>query len=205
MNEKQLVPAVCLSALIYISGCSGVGSDVQAGRNALQTGRANDAVAYLMRAADKEPNYRTPSRVGESVLGLLGRAYLDSGNNSDARQTLEKAVKLNPDDALAHLYLGIALVRTGEPERGRKEIAAGLRAVNDTLEYIAADRVTGFYWDPAMQIRNEIKTALGAKFDDNQLAQAAERIGREFDEEIDQARRDESRSRGGSDSSGGGS
>ena len=56
---------------------------------------------------------------------------------------LERAVKLDNDDPLAHLYLG----KTGEVGRGRKEIEVGHRAIDDTLEYIQEDRVSGFYWE----------------------------------------------------------
>ena len=60
------------------------------------------------------------------------------------------------------------------------------------------------FWDPNMQIRNDIRKSLAAKLDDAQLAMAAERIGSQFDEEIDEARRDESRRRGGGSDGGGG-
>lgn len=203
ISDRRLIVS-CLSALLFIAGCSGVGGDVQAGRNALQTGRANEAIGYLTRAASADPDYKIPYRVRASVLGYLGRAYLETGRDAEARQTLEKAVNLDNDDPFAHLYLGIALLKTGERERGRKEIDSGLRAIDDTLEYIAADRVYGFYWDPGMQIRNDIRKSLAAKLDDAQLAMAGERIGRQFDEEIDKARRDEGRRSGGSDSSSGG-
>lgn len=204
MTSEHLFAPICFSVLLFISGCSGVGSDVLAGRNALQTGRANDAIGYLTRAADADPNYKIPYRVRASVLAYLGRAYLETGKDTEARQTLEKAVNLDKDDPFAHLYLGISMLKTGERERGRKEIEDGLKAIDDTLEYIAADRVYGFYWDPGMQIRNDIRKSLAAKLDDAQLAMAAEYIGRQFDEEIDKARRDEARRGGGSDSSSGG-
>jgi len=202
-SDRLFVP-ICFSVLLFISGCSGVGGDVQAGRNALQTGRANDAIGYLMRAAEADPNYKIPYRVRPGVLAYLGRAYLETGKDKEARQTLERAVKLDKDDPFAHLYLGIAMLKTGERERGRKEVEDGLRAIDDTLEYIAEDRVYGYFWDPGMQIRNDIRQSLAAKLDDAQLTMAGERIGREFDEEIDKARRDEARRRGGSDSGGGG-
>jgi tetratricopeptide (TPR) repeat protein len=200
MKSKKLLAPICLSVLIYISGCSGVGTDVLAGRNALQTGRPNDAVGYLTRAAAIDPNYQTGNRVPEGVLTLLGWAYYETGKFDDARKTLEKAVSINRDDPLAHLYLGLTLLRKGDRERGRKEIEGGLKSIDQTLEYIASDRVYGFYWDPGMQIRKAVKTTLAAKLDDAELAKAAERIGIDFDEEIDKARRDESFSR----SSGGG-
>lgn len=204
MTSKHFFVPICVSVLLFIWSCSGVGGDVQAGRNALQTGRANDAIGYLTRAADADPNYKIPYRVRVGVLTYLGRAYLETGKDTEARRTLETAVNLDKDDPFAHLYLGIALLKTDERERGRKEIEEGLKAIKDTLEYIAEDRVYGFFWDPGMEIRNDIRKSLAAKLDDAQLTMAGERIGRQFDEEIDKARRDEARRRGGSDSGGGG-
>ena len=207
MTLADLFVAIFFSVLLFISGCSSVSSEVQAGRNALQTGRANDAVGYLTQAAAVDPNYKIPYRVQVSVLTYLGRAYLETGKDTEARQTLERAVKLDNEDPLAHLYLGIAMLKTGEVERGRKEIEVGLRAIDDTLEYIQEDRVSGFYWDPNMQIRNDIRKLLASKPDNGQLISESERIGAEFDEEIDKARRDEGRGRagGGGDGGGGGS
>jgi tetratricopeptide (TPR) repeat protein len=195
--SKKLFAPLCLSALIYLSGCSGVGTDVLAGRNALQAGRPNDAVGYLSRAADIDPSYQTGSRVPEGVLTFLGRAYYETGKFDDARKTLEKAVSINRDDPLAHLYLGLALLRTGDLERGRKEIEGGLQGIDETLEYIASDRVYGFYWDPGSQIRNSVRSTLAAKLDGTELTMAAQRIAIDFDAEIDRARRDESLSRSG--------
>ena len=203
MNRKKLLAPTYLAALIYVSGCAGVGQDVQAGRNALQTGRAKEAVGFLMRAAEVDPSYKIPYRIPEGVLAYLGRAYYETGNDGEARKTLEKAVSLDKDDPLARLYLGLTLLRDGDRERGRKEVEGGLKAIDDTLEYIASDRLTGFYWDPGMEIRNDVRKTLVAKLDGAELAMAGQRIGKQFDEEIDKARRDESRSRGGGDSGGG--
>ena len=204
LKSEQVFISLCFSVLLFISGCSGVGGDVSAGRNALQTGHPNDAIGYLSRAAADDPNYKLPYRIRVSVLAYLGRAYLETGQDTQARQTLEKAVNLDKDDSLAHLYLGIVLLKTGERERGRKEIEDGLRAIDDTLEYIATNRAYEVYWDPGMQIRNDIRKSLAAKLDDAQLISAGERIGRRFDEEIDKAHRDEARRGGGSDSGSGG-
>ena len=204
MTSAHVFVPLCFSVLLLISGCSSVGGDVAAGRNALQTGRPNDAVGYLTRAAAADPNYKLPYRVHVSVLAYLGRAYLETGQDTQARQTLEKAVKLDKDDPLAPLYLGIVLLKTGERERGRKEIEEGLRAIDDTIEFFAQEDSFRIFWDPNMQIRNDIRKSLAAKLDDAQLAMAAERIGSQFDEEIDEARRDESRRRGGGGDGGGG-
>ena len=199
MKADRILMPVCVSALIYISGCAAfqVAGDVQAGRNALQTGRPADAIDYLKRAADLNPNYKTPYRVQAGVLAYLGRAYYETGNYAEARRTLEKAVSIDKDDALAQLYLGLTLLRSGDRQRGRKEVEAGLKAIQDTLDYIARDWVTGIYWDPTRQIRNGIRRILSANLDDAELVMAGERIGILTDEEIEKAQRDEQRGRSG--------
>jgi tetratricopeptide (TPR) repeat protein len=204
VTARRIFMPIYFSVLLFVSACSTVGGDVQAGRNALQTGRSADAISYLTRAAEIDPNYRIPYRVRASVLGYLGRAYLETGKDQEARQTLERAVSLDEDDPFVHLYLGVALLKTGERERGRNEIDKGLKGIDDTLEYIAQDLVFGYFWDPGMAIRNDIRQTLAVKLEDKQLIEAAEHIGREFDEEIDKARHDESRTRGGGESGGGG-
>ena len=204
MNGKPLLLSASFTALLYLSGCATfqVSSDFQAGRNALQTGRAADAVGYLTRAADVDPGYKTSYRFQAGVLAYLGRAYYETGKDAEARATLEKAVGIDNTDALAHLYLGLTLLRGGDGARGRKEIEEGLKRINETLEYIATDRTRGIFWDPARRIRNDIRDTLAAKSDGAALAVAAERIGRDIDEEIDKARRDEANSRSGGDSGG---
>lgn len=204
MKTRTLLVPSCLAALIYFSSCTSwqVGSDVQSGRMALQTGRPNDAVGYLMRAADLDPAYRIPSRVREGVFTYLGRAYYETGRDKEALTTLEKAVSINKDDPLAHLYLGLTLLRNGDSDRGTKEIEVGLKSIHETIEYIAADPVQGLAWDSGRSIRRDIESALSNKSDNNQLVIAAQRIGKDFDEEIDRARRDESARRGGGDSGG---
>jgi tetratricopeptide (TPR) repeat protein len=137
------------------------------------------------------------------VLGYLGRAYLEIGRPAEARRTLDKAVKIDPQDPFVPLYLGIALMQTGERDRGRKEIEAGLKGIHETLEHIASDNVSGIFWDPTRVIRSNIEKTLGGQLDDSQLEAAAVQIGANFEQEIDEARRDESLSRrGGADSSG---
>jgi tetratricopeptide (TPR) repeat protein len=102
-------------------------------------------VTYFSRAADVDPSYKIPYRVPVGVLTYLGRAYYETGKDEEARKTLEKAVSLNKDDSLAHLYLGLTLLRTGDRDRGRKEIEGGLKGIHETLEYIASESVKKSY------------------------------------------------------------
>jgi len=205
MQPKKLLMATSMSALVYLLGCAGtqVAGDVQAGRNALYTGRPRDAVSYFIRAAGVDPAYKTPYRFPVGVFTYLGRAYYETGRDEEARKALEKAVSLDKDDPLAHLYLGLTLLRTGDRDRGRKEIEGGLKGIHETLEYIASNNYHGIFWDPARMIRSDIERTLASKLDDSQLAVAAQRIGSEVEEEIYKARRDESQGhRGGGDSGG---
>jgi tetratricopeptide (TPR) repeat protein len=48
----------------------------------------------------------TSDKTGE-VFYLLGTAYLDAGATQDARDSFERAVKLNPHNDLAHYHLGL--------------------------------------------------------------------------------------------------
>jgi tetratricopeptide (TPR) repeat protein len=197
--RKIPIALITVTAALCIAGCATlkVGRQVQAGRNALQTGHPEIAIGYLVDAAATDPSYRIPFRFPESVMTYLGRAYYEIGKYAEARNASEKALALNSDDNLARVYLGLALLREHEQQGGRKEIIAGLKGIHDDLEYIAADNVNGIFWDPARSIRAAIEAALTPGIEDSVLVASAEQIGRKFDEEIDKARRDEGRFRAG--------
>jgi len=117
MNSRKLLLPGCLTALIFLTGCGGVGQQVQAGRNALQTGRPEIALGYFRQAAEIDPSYTLPYTLRESVLTYLGRAYYETGNFAEARTTLEKALAKDRDDHAARLYLGLAFIRSGDRDR----------------------------------------------------------------------------------------
>lgn len=187
----------CLALLIFVSGCTAlqVGQDVQAGRNALQTGRPEVALGYLRRAAELDPNYTLPYTLRESVLTYLGRAYYETGKFAEARSTLEKALARDKDDHLARLYLGLTLMRGGDPDRGRREAESGLKGIYDWLEDISVTSSSGIFWDPGKQIRSAIERTLSGELEASEFVAEAQRVGREFDEEVDKARKDEAHTR----------
>jgi tetratricopeptide (TPR) repeat protein len=206
MDSKKSSLPECLALLIFLCGCTAlqVAQDVQLGRSALQTGRPEVALGYLGRAAEIDPNYTLPYTPRESVLTYLGRAYYETGNFAAARRTLEKALARDKGDFLARLYLGLTLMRDGDPDRGRREAEEGLKAIYNWLENISNFSSSGIFWDPGRLIRSEIERTLEAKSEPAEFVAAAQRIGRDFDEEIDRARKDETytqygRTGGGSD------
>ena len=192
----------CLVSLIFVFGCGSlqVAGDVQAGRNALQIGRPEDAIAYLVRAAAQDADYKIPYRLGENVLTYLGRAYYETGRDKDARATLEKRLSRDSEDHSARLYLGLTLLRDGDRDRGGREIQSALKGIYNSIDSLAADSLSGPYWDPGRQIRGDIQRATTLKSDSAELVSLAQRIGKSVDEETDRVRRDENRtlySRGG--------
>jgi tetratricopeptide (TPR) repeat protein len=206
MASKKLLLPGCLALLTFFSACTAlqVGQDVQLGRSALQMGHPEVALGYLGRAAELDPNYTLPYTLRESVLTYLGRAYYETGNFAAARSTLEKALARNKEDDLARLYLGLSLIRGGDLDRGRREAEAGLKGIYEWLENISNISSSGIFWDPGRLIRSEIAKTLAAKSDPSEFVAAAQRIARDFDEEVDRARKDEiytqyGRTGGGSD------
>ena len=192
-NASRTLISICLLALLLAGGCAGlqVGRDVQAGRAALQTGHPEDAVIYLSRAAESDPSYKLPTRAQESILTYLGRAYYETGDTAKARAVLERALINDSNDHLAHLYLGLTLYRSNDREQGRKEIDAGLNGLHAWLDDVTSDSVYGQYWDPNRTIRLAIERTLAGKPEAGELTASAQRIGRQFDSEIDRARQAE--------------
>ena len=197
MKRMLLSLPVSIWTFVILSGCVGsqAAKEVQLGRNALQTGNPQAAVGYLRNAAVLDPNYKTPYSIRESVWTYLGRAYYEVGNFPEARRALEKALSDNKDDPLARLYLGLTLLRAGDQQAGRRETEEGLRGVNNLLNRLASAPSTGIYWDPTRRIRSDIQQALSMTDtpDSSELIAVGERVGRRLDEEIDNARLDESR------------
>jgi tetratricopeptide (TPR) repeat protein len=194
---KRLMPAVCIvSFALLLSGCVTAGSQVQAGRRDLLYGDPNYAVVHFQRAAELKPDYLYYSVLPQSVWTYVGRAHYATGRLSAARQAFERAVSHSDQDNLAKLYLGLVLARDGDQPRGLKEIEGGMRGIHDWLDYI--EQRFGFsygrFWDPRREIRSEIESDLAMiskGIDLPKLIANGEWVGRQMEEEIDRARRDE--------------
>jgi tetratricopeptide (TPR) repeat protein len=196
---QSRVPLVLLS-LVLLSGCAGlqVSGEVQRGRKQLVTGNANAALGHFQRAAELDPNYVTDfTPLQQGVFTYVGKTYYTVGKLPEARKALEQAVSRHRDDYLARLYLGLALARDGNREGGLKEVTSGMRGIHDWLEWIDRNTQYGQYWDPGRKIRSQITTDLamasGREFDLQGLMTSAEWVGRQMEEEIDLARRDQAK------------
>jgi tetratricopeptide (TPR) repeat protein len=82
----------------------------------LEHGDAGAAVDLLRGFGERQPEQRP------ALAQLLGRALYLQGELDEARRELEIALAHRPDDALAHLYLGLVLWRSGDPDGAAREL-----------------------------------------------------------------------------------
>ena len=184
-------------SLLLLSGCASVqvATEVQTGRQILLAGNPKAALVHFQRAAALDPDYLLNfSLLDEGIWTYMGRAYYAMGKLPEARQAFERARSRYEEDHLAKLYLGLVLARDGERQKGLREIEAGLRGLGGWLDYIDQYRSDGRYWDPGKRLRNEIRSNLGMiqGRDVNwaQLIASGESLGKEFEMEVDFAKRD---------------
>ena len=177
-----------------------VGGEFQAGRQAFLRGNNEVALAHFRSAAQIDPNYIYGTALQQNVWSYLGRAEYAAGRFSEARTALQKSLLLEQGNQdVARLYLGLAMTRNGDRERGLREIESGMKGIHEWLEYITeAHRFSfGQFWDPRREIRSAIESELAMlsskDIDWQKLIANAEWLGKRVEEESDLARQDERR------------
>jgi len=200
MTTRLWLVLLCGSVLWSACTSMRVGGEFQAGRQALLRGNNEVAVAYFRSAAQIDPNYIYGTALRQNVWSYLGRAEYAAGRFSEARTALQKSLLLEQGNQdVARLYLGLAMTRNGDRERGLREIESGMKGIHEWLEYITeAHRFSfGQFWDPRREIRSAIESELAMlsskDIDWQKLIANAEWLGKRVEEESDLARQDERR------------
>jgi tetratricopeptide (TPR) repeat protein len=194
---KRIYSLMVLWLVIFLSACGGTfqsAGQVVQGREAMFVGNNQTALAYFQEAAQTDPNavYGATLRLG--IFTYLGQAQYLNGDYTQARQSLQKALSMHPGDNVAILYLGLTQARLGDRQTGLKNIEAGMRGIDNFLNYITTNfRYSfGVYWDPSGNIRSSIKgylaTISSGNIDWPQLIADGERLGIRIEEEEDKAR-----------------
>jgi tetratricopeptide (TPR) repeat protein len=119
---------------LFSSALSGfrVAGKFQSGRRAFLAKKYEEAVKYFQRVAQSNPDYIFVSgNFRESIWTFIGRAQYYLSQFGDARQSLERAILLNPNDCLAKLFLGLTFARENDYSNGQREIESGLRGLYD--------------------------------------------------------------------------
>jgi tetratricopeptide (TPR) repeat protein len=183
-----------VSLTILLAGCATIegAGDVDQGRQALLAGDYQRAVGLFQDAERVDPTYIYGTELRGGVLSYLGRTQYLTGNYTQARQTLEKALSQHRSDNVARLYLGLTLYRLGDQKAGLTNIERGMRGISNWLQYMDTNfrYEYGKDWDTGGTIEAGIKSDLAmissGKIDWPQLIADGERlgIGIENEEEI---------------------
>ena len=192
----KIYPMGCLLLALALPACAAfqTGTEIQAGRLALMTGKPQVALAHFNRAAELSPDYVTgftPFR--EGVWTYVGRASYETENYGVALQALERASNRYADDHLAKIYLGLTLAREGTRQRAQQELERGMKGLHGWLEDLSQTlRFSyGQYWDPQRAIRSELEAGLAGlsskEVDWKNLIATGEKVGKRMEEEIDRA------------------
>jgi len=111
----QLKPKVDASNPAFAGVPHGALDLYQKGTAAAQKGDAKGAVEFLTKAVAAYPDFAL-------ALSDLGAQYLKLSQWDKATETFESLVKLKPNDATAHLDLGIALYNSGSAFLSEKKV-----------------------------------------------------------------------------------
>jgi len=198
---KTVYFIAALSLTILLGACATIrgGGDVDQGRQALLEGNYQRALGLFQDADRIDPKYVYGTELRAGVLSYLGRTQYLTGNYTQARQTLEKALSQHKSDNVARLYLGLTLYRLGDQKAGLTNIQRGMQGVSNWLDYINMNFRFEFGkdWDTGGTIRGGIKSDL-AMISSNQinwprLVADGERLGIGIEQEEEYFRDERSR------------
>lgn len=194
------VRLILFVACVLLAGCATLqlAGRFSTGRQALLRNEPKQALPQFLQVAERDPDYVYRSMEFDSgIWTYVGRTQYALGRFQEARQSLERALAQDPNDFMARLYLGLALMRLGESERGLKESASGMRGLHDWLEYVERRQPFEVHWDPGRVLREfidkELEKIEAKDVDREELIASAEWLGIRMEQEIDWARRDRRR------------
>ena len=190
-NRRNSTTAIAFLLLAisvpFVSGCArpaflsgiGLGGKYQEGKQEITTRRGNvdKAIQSLEAVVREDPTYR-------DSLTLLGRAYYMRGRYQDALEILARALRVNSEDEIAWMALGITQLRLGDDEKGMKTLEGGLTL----FSRVSTEGYRGFkYWDRAGNVKITLRRAIavarkGLEGKDN-LIRAVENLFAAIDEE----------------------
>jgi tetratricopeptide (TPR) repeat protein len=185
MTMKTVYFLAGVALTILIAGCATIqgSGDVDQGRQALLEGNYKRALGLFQDAEKVDPKYLYGTELREGVSSFLGRTQYLTGNYTQARQTLEKALSRHKSDNVARLYLGLTLYRLGDQKAALTNMQRGMQGIYNFLQYINTNfrYEFGKDWDDAGTIRADIKSNLAMissdKIDWPQLVAGGERVG----------------------------
>ncbi len=182
--------------LLFLSSCTTleVARNVQSGRRAMQLGNSQVALGHFEAAAQADPDYLTDFTLLDiGIWSYVGMAQFEEGKQGKALASFKQAKQRHKEDHFARVFLGLVMFQDGE-RAGKGELVDGLNGLGQWLQMTRHSTHTGSFWDPGDYLAKEIGetlTLLGAEEVNWQAVnENVVRLARNFDEEIDEVKRD---------------
>ena len=192
--------AVSLLFLFLLGGCATleVAREVQNGRRAMQLGNPKAAIPHFEAAAQLDPDYLTDFTLLDiGIWSYVGMAQFEQGEQGKALASFKEAKQRHREDHFARVFLGLVMSQNGDRRTGKGELVDGLKGLGqwlDTIRYSARTH-TGELWDPGDYLRKEIGETLtllqAEEVDWRAINESVVSLARNFDDEIDEVKRDE--------------
>jgi len=197
-NCNTQVAALVL-VFIFVSSCATlqVSKEVQSGRIAMHIENPKAAIPHFEAAAQEDPNYITDFTLLDiGIWTYVGMAYYQAGEKEKALENFKQAKQRHREDHFARVFLGLLMSQDGQRREGKAELVAGLNGLGswlDTIRHSARTR-TGELWDPgdylAREIGQTLKLLQAEEVNWRAINENVVRLARNFDDEIDEVKRD---------------
>ena len=188
--------------LFFLGSCVSlqVGRELQGGRTALRLGNPEAAVPHFEAVSRLNPDYITHfTLLDVGIWTYLGRAYYEAGKKEQALASFKQAKARHSEDYFARIYLGLAMSQNGQRREGTAELDAGLEKLGVWLDTLPGRAQDGQYWDPGGHLQRGIAETRGLlqaeRIDWARVDENVQWLGVNFDEEIEEVRREKDRER----------
>jgi len=183
--------------LFLLGGCAvmKVEREVQSGRRAMQLGNFQSALGYFEAAAQADPDYLTNFTLLDiGIWSYVGMAHYSEGDKGKALASFKQAKQHHREDQIARVFLGLVMSESGDRREGKKELVNGLNGLDRWLDTTRYSTPKGELWDPgdylAKEIGQTLKLLQAEEVNWGEINENVVRLARNFDDEIDEVKRD---------------
>ena len=183
--------------VILLGGCAvmKVEREVQSGRRAMQLGDSQAALGYFESAAQSDPDYLTDfTLLNIGIWSYVGMAQLEEGKQGKALASFKQAKQRHREDHFAKVFLGLLMSQDADRSAGKHELVDGLSGLGQWLDTTRYSTPRGALWDPgdylAKEIGQTLKLLQAEEVNWQEINENVVTLARDFDDEIDEVKRD---------------
>ncbi len=196
LTTKCFIVASFLFAFL-LNGCATleVAREVQSGRRAMQLGNSQAALGHFESAAQADPDYLTDFTLLDiGIWSYVGMAQYSEGDKGKALVSFKQAKQRHREDHFARVFLGLLMSQDGARRTGKEELVDGLNGLVQWLDTTRYGTPRGALWDPgdylAKEIGQTLKLLQAEEVNWREINENLVRLARNFDDEIDDVKRD---------------